>query len=338
MKKKILSLALALALCLSLCVPAFAAEGTTKVIESKDVGVCITIEGFLREDSYGLERVYVVKDNAEGSFATMEGFGYAGCRIAMCEISDGKLTVGGMDQFALGQAESVDWKYDTALMVSLDGWDPGRRFLVICESDFAKLKPVEVEIQCSDWAKKTIRAAYQEGLLLGVNYTYQYAGNSEVGILTAVDGCTGYISRANFARMMVQLYRNLGGSTRDVSTETPFTDDNGYYGDDIGYAYNLGFINGNTPTTFNPDATLTRQQAAAMLGRVYAKLYGDIPTVSKTNFADDASISNYAKSAVAKMNELGFILGMSGNRFAPTTTINVQQAVVIAYRMMEKMQ
>ena len=42
---------------------------------------------------------------------------------------------------------------------------------------------------------------------------------------------------------------------------------------EIGMAYNLGFVKGtNTAgTQFSPQATLTRQEAAVMLGRVFTQ-------------------------------------------------------------------
>ena len=54
----------------------------------------------------------------------------------------------------------------------------------------------------------------------------------------------------------------------------PFTDldaDRGY----ITVAYDLGLVNGMTGTTFFPDGTATREQAAAMLVRAYDKYYQD---------------------------------------------------------------
>ena len=40
-------------------------------------------------------------------------------------------------------------------------------------------------------------------------------------------------------------------------------------------AYDIGMTKGTSATTFGPDATATRSQAAAMLVRIYEKLHQD---------------------------------------------------------------
>ena len=58
------------------------------------------------------------------------------------------------------------------------------------------------------------------------------------------------------------------------SMSLPFTDvikNKGF----IAVAYDIGMINGITETIFGPDNTAKREEAAAMLTRVYEKYYGD---------------------------------------------------------------
>lgn len=109
------------------------------------------------------------------------------------------------------------------------------------------------------------------------------------------------------------------------------------YKNEIGYAYNLGIVNGTSATTFSPDNTLTREQAAVMLARVYSKLHGDIPTVTATSFADDGAVSGWAKSGVAFMADKGIVGGVGGNQFAPQQTLSIQEAMTMAVRMLENL-
>lgn len=80
--------------------------------------------------------------------------------------------------------------------------------------------------------------------------------------------------------MAVMLVRALGYTTLADKTEgyaLPFTDvftNKGY----ITIAYDIGMINGTTPATFAPINTAKREEAAAMLVRVYEKY------ISKTQF------------------------------------------------------
>lgn len=70
----------------------------------------------------------------------------------------------------------------------------------------------------------------------------------------------------------------------------------------IGVAYDIGMINGISPNSFGPTRTAKREEAAAMLTRVYVKYYG------KTDFLHGFyAISSYSqKNLVGKMNAVTF--------------------------------
>ena len=79
------------------------------------------------------------------------------------------------------------------------------------------------------------------------------------------------ITRREMAEMLVRAL-GLGGAAQLLEKEDalPFTDvkeGKGY----IGVAYDIGMTKGTSATTFSPDATATRAQAAAMLLRIYEK-------------------------------------------------------------------
>ena len=84
--KKALSLTLALALSLALAVPAFAA-GTVKVVEDQNLGIKVTMNEFLREETHrysfddGMfileQTIHVVADNSTVTVEALEGRKYA---------------------------------------------------------------------------------------------------------------------------------------------------------------------------------------------------------------------------------------------------------------------
>lgn len=81
------------------------------------------------------------------------------------------------------------------------------------------------------------------------------------------------ITRAEMAEMLV---RSLGlksaAAMAEKENSLPFqdvTERSGY----ISVAYDIGMTKGTSATTFTPDATATRAQAAAMLLRIYEKLH-----------------------------------------------------------------
>lgn len=148
------------------------------------------------------------------------------------------------------------------------------------------------------------------------------------------------IDRAEFAFVAVRLYIEMSQKTLTVPEDLPFEDvpEDHALVDYIALAHELGIVNGTTDTTFSPDDLVTREQAAAMLGRVYTALGGEIPEVEATAFADDAYVSGYAKSAVAFMNENGVIGGVGNNTFSPKGDATVEEALKIAVKMMNSLE
>lgn len=180
----------------------------------------------------------------------------------------------------------------------------------------------------SSWAVKSVDAAGDVGLiyeLTKANHNYDF---------------TGKITRAEFARIAVDLYYILTDATEGVTLpENPFDDvneDTDFY-TGILAAYKLGIVTGKTTTTFAPNALVTRQEAAAMLARAYTKAGGEIPSVTATTFADNGDIASYARDAVAFMSSHEIINGVGGNLFNPKGNTTVEQALKIAVEMLDKL-
>lgn len=172
--------------------------------------------------------------------------------------------------------------------------------------------------QVDGWAKDQVNEAIASGLVaagLGEDYRVK-------------------ITRAQFAATTVKLYEAMSGEKAAPAAENPFTDTSDPV---ILQAAELGFVYGITDDTFAPGSLVTREQAAAMLSRVYTKLGGEIPQVTATSFTDDGGISSYAKSSVAFMAEKGIVSGKGENRFDPGGSASVQEALSIALRMFKNL-
>ena len=112
-----------------------------------------------------------------------------------------------------------------------------------------------------------------------------YAGAIETafrqGAITAQDGSfrpDALITRSEAASMLVRAlgYGSVAGLIQDMSL--PFRDvkaNNGY----IVMAYGMGLMDGTSVTAFSPEGHVTREQAAAILMRLYDKLHD--PTTSR---------------------------------------------------------
>lgn len=356
--KRALSLTLALALSLVLAVPAFAA-GTTQTVTDEVNGTVITTDGFLRVETrrYLVDgrpftlTVHVVEDNSTVTIEAMEGrryateaedeafwegkldldpeiFAYVGCGgYGWLSDEDGLGGFGGPPRL---MAEPMSYTITPAASKQDIKLEYVNGICFLCESDFAKLPSFEGRPIAAGWAQDTLDNAYDAGLFPSQFNPFR-------------ENCFRSITRAEFADAAVNLYCALRGIELweiDPGSDHPFTDV--VYGVDaysstVAYAYNLGIVNGTGATTFSPDATLTREQAAVMLARVYSKVYGGIPTVTATGFGDDGAVSSWAKSGVAFMADKGIVNGVGGNRFAPRNTLSVQEAVVMAQRMLENL-
>lgn len=182
------------------------------------------------------------------------------------------------------------------------------------------------QMRASSWAKAELERAWEHGVFPEELDPYR-------------DDCTREMIRAEFAAVTVQLYELMGGKLHLSPSfqqlhPHPFTDiDN--YDYNIREAYGLGFINGMDVDRFDPNGTLTREQAAAMLGRVYEKVYGPLPQAGETTFADNEKISVYAVNAVALLARNGVVGGIGDNEFAPKKALTVQEAVIMTLRMLE---
>ncbi len=181
----------------------------------------------------------------------------------------------------------------------------------------------------------------------------------ELGLIPDVllgEDLTQDITRAEFAAVAVKAYEALSGTAAIPAVTNPFTDCNDV---EVLKAYNIGAVGGMSATTFAPNELLNREQAAAMLTRVFKKISMPGWTLATDGefkldytkpalFADDAQISDWAKDSVYFMAANGIINGMGGNKFAPKNTTTAEeaqgyanatreQALIIAVRMVENL-
>jgi len=101
-------------------------------------------------------------------------------------------------------------------------------------------------------------------------------------------------------------------------------------------AYYLGIVNGIGETDFNPDGEITRQEAAAMLMRVYKNYAKTEQTAADFKFADDSDIADWAKEDVYSINSLGIMQGVGENTFAPLEGYTVEQSIATFWRLYDK--
>ena len=106
-----------------------------------------------------------------------------------------------------------------------------------------------------------------------------------------------------------------------------------YYEDAVIWAAANGIVNGVSDTAFDPNATITREQMAAILFR-YAQYQGIDTTVEGdlSAFADADEVSGYAAEAMIWVNQTGLIQGKKADILDPQGMATRGQTAVILYR------
>ena len=102
----------------------------------------------------------------------------------------------------------------------------------------------------------------------------------------------------------------------------------------IAWAYENGLVDGVTPTSFNPDGNITREQMAVLIVRFAQAFSFDLtPTIDEASFDDQASIGGWALESVKLCQTTGLVTGMNGS-FVPAGTATRAQAAQIFVRML----
>jgi hypothetical protein len=149
-------------------------------------------------------------------------------------------------------------------------------------------------------------------------------------------GVTAPMTRAMFA---TALYRLDGkpevskyAAFSDVTTGTPLSEA-------VSWAVDAGVTNGTgNGSTFSPDASITRQDIAAMLFRYHTYKYGEETVLHYSKFdtfPDVGSISDYAATALRWTVNEGIINGTtsaSGDILDPKGTATRAQVAQIIYK------
>ena len=167
------------------------------------------------------------------------------------------------------------------------------------------------------WAIQEIDYLYREGVIQGIGGD-RYAPGSN-------------IKRGDFMLMLVRAFKLSADYTdnfRDVAESR-------YYYDAIAIAKALGIAKGDG-TNFNPETSITRQEAMTLVGRILEYLGTDLPAPTEASlsiFADRGQIASYARDYISALVQLGVIKG-SGSNLNPLANTSRAEMAVIVYRML----
>jgi lipoprotein-anchoring transpeptidase ErfK/SrfK len=183
-----------------------------------------------------------------------------------------------------------------------------------------------IDVQPADWFYGSVEALAGQGVIRGgLDGTFKpYAPET----------------RAEFASAMAALLH------LPPTYNAPFTDvsPNDWFAGAVGALYGAGIAQGNAAGAFDPEAELSRQQAATLVIRAYACALGAAPETGAELLTDDdevalwlqgfkdrAAIAPDHRAGVANAYHLGVVSGFDDARYYPFLSVTRGQAAGILY-------
>lgn len=189
------------------------------------------------------------------------------------------------------------------------------------------LAPLPEPEEMSSWAYEEVCAAIEENLVPS------YLQNLYLNNITRDEFCDLTMQAISevLDTDIEDLVLERTGKTLDAyRQEYPFIDTTS---SNAIAAYALGIINGRGDGIFDPYATITRQEAAALLMRS-AKILGmDTENVVDAGFVDGEEVGVWFKDAVNFVYQINVMNGTGNDAFSPLGTYSREQSYMTIYRL-----
>jgi len=140
------------------------------------------------------------------------------------------------------------------------------------------------------------------------------------------------VTRAEFATFAVRLL-GLKPVKNNISPYNDTRTTAWYYGN-VAAMTNLSILEGKGQGTFQPNASITREEAAALLVRMLKQSSGSTGLLS-TTYDDAYNISTWARPYVQKVYQLGLMRGSDG-LFRPQDQVTREEAAVMLDAILQK--
>lgn len=150
------------------------------------------------------------------------------------------------------------------------------------------------------------------------------------------------VSRKTFCGFVIQVIsKHTGLDSSDIlqgDKTSPFTDTDSLW---VIAANRLGLVSGRGDGTFDPEGSITRQEAAAMLART-ARYLGMEGTGTSRTFSDQTDIAPWAADSVSFVTTLSTpdgrtVMGSTGTGFSPLATYTLQEACCSFLRLYQSL-
>lgn len=171
--------------------------------------------------------------------------------------------------------------------------------------------------EASDWAKESIEKSIEAGIV-PEEIQSQYIKK---------------ITRQEFCKLAVMTYMAKSDYVLEEGAENSFRDINDDY---VTAAYNLKIVAGRGNNLFDPESSITRQEAAVMLNNL-ASLLNVNGTEKIDKFVDESYFADWAKDAIysvaaMKSGDTYVMAGTGEGKFSPYDFYTREQAIATMWR------
>ena len=175
------------------------------------------------------------------------------------------------------------------------------------------------DVTVDDWFYDVVDRAVAEGLMKGVRDEYMAPNDP--------------LTRA---MLVTLLYRAAKPDGAFEAVSFSDTEAGAYYADALNWAVAKGIVKGYPDGTFRPDQKITREELCVMMQRYLETrgIHGDGTDVLSA-FADNASISWWAREGVNTACEKGIVKGYEDQTVRPQGTATRAEAVTMLLRAVD---
>ena len=175
------------------------------------------------------------------------------------------------------------------------------------------------DVPAEHWAANSINTLVEMGILNGISET-EFAPDANV-------------TREQFIAMLVNAFDMLD---EEAACEFTDVDSSAWYYPYIASAYEARVTLGREDGSYGVGEQIKREDMAMLAYRIMEYQELTLSEVEeKQDFADEASISDYAKDAITAMQRADVLNGTEGNNFAPAAFATRAQAAQVIYKLVQ---
>lgn len=211
------------------------------------------------------------------------------------------------------------WYTDKNLTSKYDFSQPVTKSFTLYAKWIFKLNFIDVHEGA--WYYDVVKEAVEKGLMNGISAT-EFAPDAS-------------LTRGMFVTVLYRAAGEPGVTSLKSFADVPA---NQYYANAVAWASANGIVNGVSADKFDPNASITREQMAAIIYRFGTMTQIKVETDNEISYTDADSISPYAEEAAKWAYNAGVILGNADGSFAPQRTATRAEAAAIFVRLLAVIQ